>query len=436
MAINSDSGTWAVGNNWPWPRFFITDYYLLAVAVDGDNLSLYELVSDGTDYNATKIYTLGSRSSIDYIGLTWAERHYVITVFGYTAGTITINMYGRWPRATPGEDAIVPISSGYIPFGTAVCYHRGQLLVGGLKSNDLKWAELGSCAVAYGGIGNVTFDPEQDPTAGFVKMPWDKNGSGKVYHILSLDTDAIVYGDRGIERLIPFGNDVITGYGQKTLRLVGIAGFNCVAGDDKKHCFIDVDNNLCLLSDGLKVLGYKNYISNLTKASTIISYEPVDDYFYISDGVYCYVLTPNGLYQTHQCPTSVGYFNNTLVGFVRDTLDTNLRFTTTAMDFKTSSLKTVKSVECSIDYLTSINAPLYGKIMVKYKKQGDFLTLPQILMNDEGIFSPFVTGRTFKICFEGPYVPDGEFNLSSIKANVNFTDARTRRGLSDTTSRT
>lgn len=434
MAIVSTSGTWTVRNNWPWPRMFITDYYLLAIAVDETNLSLYELYGDGSNFNAVKIQTLGTLTDIDGISVTWAERHYIVSAFKFENGLPIINMWGRWARAIPGENAMVSISSDFIPSGTAVLYHKGQLFVGGLKTNNIKWQELGQCAVAYGGVGNVTFDPQVDPMAGFIKLPWDRGGKGKVYQLLSLGNDVIVYGDKGIEKLSPFSNEIIAGYGQESLQSLGIIGFNAAAGSNKLHCFIDNNYNLCLLSDQLKVLGYKNFMTKLNPELVMINYEPGDNYFYISDGTYCFILTPKGLYETHQCPTSIGYIEGILAGFVKEGTDRVIKLETTDLDFKSNGLKTVNSVECNLDYNTSINVDLWGQTFTKYSKQGEFVELPSVLLNDEGTFFPFATGRTFRFKLEGDYVPESLLNISSIKANVNFIDARTRRGFSDTTT--
>ena len=435
MAIISDSGTWAIGSNWPWPRFVITDYYLLGFAIDGTNLKLYELVSDGSDYNATELLTLGALSGIDQVSVAYAERHYVVSASGYNdSDELSVSMWGRWPRAVSGPDAMVEISSGYIPYGAAVCYYKGQLIVGGLKTSDVKWAELGRCAVAYGGIGNSIFDPEQDVSAGFDKMPWDRNGTGKVYQIKQLGDDVIVYGNNGIERMSPISNEIITGFGHRTIQLGGILAHECVAGDDKKQCFIDNDHNLCLLTDGIKVLGYKKFMQNLTAANIIMNYVPLTDYFYISDGTYCYVLTPAGLYQTHQCVTSVGFIGQNLLGFTKNGTDTKVRLTTTGAGFKTSGLKTINSLEYDVEYSTSTNEKLYGRAQVKYTPRDEYVPLPWVELNNEGVAYHHATGRLLKFSLEAEYKSDGEFSLNSAKANVNFSDARTRRGVSDTTN--
>ena len=245
MAIISSSGTWSVGSNWPWPRVLNTKYYLLAVAIARTKLNLYELYKSGDDYNAIKVTELGALSDITSVSVAEFERHYVISAFGYSSTDLWTNLIGRWARASVGEEATVKVEQSQIPHGTALCNFKGQLLIGGIKSDDLKWSELGPCAVVYGGIGNVEFDPLNDKTAGFVKMPWDRNHKGKVYHVMQLGDDVIVYGDKGIEKLTPFSTEVITGFGQKTLQLGGILGFNCAAGNEYQHCFINNKYELC-----------------------------------------------------------------------------------------------------------------------------------------------------------------------------------------------
>ena len=435
MAIVSSSGTWTVGSNWPWPRFFVTDYYNLAIAVDGTNLSLYELYASSGDFTAVRIQVLGALADIEGVALTCAERHYLVSAFKYSDDLPIINMWGRWPRAAAGESAMIAVPSDQIPLGTAIFYFKGQLLIGGLSTNSLNWAELGQCAVAWGGIGNYKFDPKEEPMAGFAKMPWDLNGKGKVYWIHQLnDNEVVVYGSSGIEKLTPFGNDVITGFGQSTIQVGGILSQGSVGGTKDYQCFIDNAYNLCTLTDSIKVLGYKNYMKKLTPERVIISYDQLERNFYITDGYYCYVLTMKGLYETHQCPTSVGRVDGALTGFIKHTSQAEVKLETTEIDLKSNGLKTVNSVEYNVDYETSVNAQLYGSASAWYTHKGEMITGRMSMLNNEGTFFPFITGRSFKFLLQGDYIPGSTFNLSSVKVNANFIDVRTRRGMSDTVS--
>ena len=241
MAITAASGTWSIGSGWPWPRVFITDYYVLAVVINSTVLSLYELNCASNAWTATKIVDLGVIANVDKISIAAFERYYIISASGYNASDeLSVNMYQRIPAAAPGTSAVSAITAPDFPLGMAVCNFKNQVIVGGLKTNSINWQHLGSCAIAYSGIGNTTFDPTQDPSSGFVKLPWDIKKQGKVYELRKLGDSVIVYGNGGVSRLVPFSNETIVGFGQDDIQEGGVLGYNTMAGGNKVHCFIAV----------------------------------------------------------------------------------------------------------------------------------------------------------------------------------------------------
>ena len=424
MSITASSGTWTIGDNWPWPRMFIISHYVLAVVIEESNLTLFELVNDSNQWTATKMQVLGTLSSIESVSIADFDQYYVITVFGYSGSILTTMMYARNPNAASGTSAMSTISSGTIPHGTAICSHLGQMIIGGLKSTDAKWSELGTCAVAYGGIMNMEFNPYIDPSAGFLKMPWDIENQGKIYSLLSLHNDVIVYGDRGIERLTPFNSNEITGYGQRTIWPYGILGFNCAAGTDDIHCFIDSNYDLCLLpkESDIKVLGYRPFMKTLVRDKIILSYEPKRRHFYISDGLLCYILTESGMYTTHQCVSGVGTYGSISCGFIKDNTDTKIRFVTTEFDLTYQNNKAIEEVEFGVNYNTEADHLLTGCIYTKYDYSSDFTKLPWIGLNNKGILNQKCAGRTFKIGLESNYESGAEFSFDSLYARVSFDD--------------
>lgn len=425
MAISATSGTWVIGVNWPWPRMFIIDNYILTFAIDGTNVALFELVNSSNTWTATKICDVGPSATISTISVASFGLYYIIAV----TGTNWERLIERQPMASPGITAVKDIPGDVAPCGTAICNYKNQIIIGGLRSNDHRWQNLGSCGVVYGGIGNKVFDSKEDASTGFIKMPWDHQRKGKIYSIIKLNDNIIVYGDRGIEELIPFASDVITGFGNKTIYESGILGYNCSCGTDKLHCFIDIDYNLCINNgERIEVLGYKDYMNNLTTSKIIISYEPKKKYFYISDGVYSYVLTKNGLYSTHQCVTSIGCYNNIICGFIKSNSDTYIRGVTTDIDLNVQGFKTVESCEIGVDYVTITDIDLYGRMSVKYAYKDDYTDLDWKLLNPNGIFYQKITGRKFKVGFRGVYDSTGTIKINKMKLAVQFPDNRNIRG--------
>jgi hypothetical protein len=407
---------------------FVTDYYVLAVAINSTVLSLYELNCASNTWTATKIVDLGTISGINKISIAPFERYYILSASGYNASDeLSVNMYQRIPSASAGTSAVSVIAAPSFPLGMAVCNYKNQIIVGGLKTNNIKWQHLGSCAVAYSGIGNTTFDPEEDPSSGFIKLPWDIKKQGKVYEIRRLGDSVIVYGNGGISRLVPFSNETIVGFGREDVQEGGVLGYNTMAGGDKIHCFINYDKEVCLLTDKLEVLGYKKYINTLTASKIIMSYEPGRGFFYISDGVYCYVLTPNGMFSTNQCVSSIGRYNNILCGFFKDNSDTYIRAVTSGYDLNFQGFKTIESVEAGIHYNTTTKIQLQGRISAQYDYQNDYKDLSWTLLNLQGGLSQRATGRRFKIGIRGVYDSTGTVEFNSLRAEIQFPDQRNRR---------
>ena len=446
MALVSTSGTWTIGDNWPWPRMFITDYYVLAAAINGTDLYLYELILEDGDWTPYPVANLGVLTEITNISIAPFKQYYVVAVHGYDSNDeIVTKMFERLPTASPAITATTEISSGTIPHGTAICNWKNQLIVGGLNSSDEKWLNLGSCAVAYGGIGNKIFDPETDPSSGFLKMPWDIENKGKIYQIHPIRNKIVVYGNGGIEMLLPFETEVITGFGQETIWSTGLLEKNCVGGSIIGHCFIDSNYDLCLLTDQVKVLGYRKYMRNLTAANVLISYEPKDQFFYISDGSLCYVLTKNGLYSTHQCVTSIGCYDGVVCGFVKSNDDEYLRLTTTEFDLGVQSLKSIEGVEVGVEFIaeeagafdftfdsTSFvfgleDAEVYLKYFVRYNYNTAMRELDWIRLNNLGIVTRRITGRSFKISVRASYAQSAGFNFSGMGLNIQYPDKRSIR---------
>jgi len=429
MSISAVSGTWEIGENWPWPQVFFTSNYVLAAAIDGDDLSLYELINESNTWTANKVARLGYLARITSVDIADFGPYYLVAVSGTYNSELWKKLLARYPSHSSSLGALETINSSTIPFGTSICNLRGQLIIGGLSSGDIKWQNLGECAVAWGGIGNIEFDPAVDPSAGFAKMPWDSYGKGKVYKVLPMKNNFWVYGDRGICSMVSFVNDKVTGYGFGVSLGIGVIGTNAVAGDDQVHCFVDTNYDLWLVNEeGPKNLGYRNFLKTLNNGTIIVSFDKTNTRFYISDGSYAFVLNSIGLYSTHQCVTSIGTFNNILCGFVKDNLDTKFRLVTSGFDLGYQSMKTIEAIEFGLDYKTATEIEPKAALSVKYDLKGSYKDLNYLLLNERGILTQKATGRNFKINLRGTYDASADFVLSSLTAKIKFTDKRNIRG--------
>ena len=425
MGISSVSGTWEIGENWPYPKLYFMDYYIMAVAVKGDNLAVYDMTNSGNVWTATEKIDLGVKSAIISVDIATTDKYTMIVVNKGATKTI----YQR----VPSTGAISSTAVTVIPGGNSCCNLNGQFFIGGTYSTGAPWSSLNACCVAWGDAGSNIFLPgnvlgTSDLIAGFRKMPWDENNNGKVYKVLPINNTVMVYGDKGIGAL---ENTIIAQFHAmkfKHLHKIGTLSTYSVNGNDKIHGFVDSNYDWNIVtSEGVKNLGYRNFLSKLT-GEVIVSYEESNNRFYISDGLKCYIFTSFGMYSSNQCLSSIGMYKKILTGFVKDNTDSKIRIETTSFDFSIQDMKTIESVETGIVYDTTSDELMYGKLATKYDYKGDFTTLDYIQLNPRGELTQKITGREFKVYFQGTYESGATFSLNNIKVKIKQSDKRNTRG--------
>jgi hypothetical protein len=300
-------------------------------------------------------------------------------------------------------------------------------------SSGAPWTGLTSCSVAWSDIGSNIMLPgntngTSDLTAGFAKMPWDENGNGNVYKVLSLNNAIMVYGDNGIALLKQTVIDKFPVMETNHLSNIGVAGNYSVAGNNKIHGFVDTNFDWNVITgEGIKNLGYRDYLSLLT-GLIVVSFDGANNRFYISNGTLGYVFTKDGMYSTHQCVSSIGKYKRILTGFVKDNTDTKIRLRSTPFDGGVQDLKTIESVETGVVYDTTADYTINGKLSTKYDYKGDVIVGSAVTLNDRGIFTSKLTGREFRVYLESDYEAGAKFRLNNIKAKLKFSDKRNSRG--------
>lgn len=424
MGISSISGTWEIGANWPYPKLFFTDSLIFAVTVKASSLALYEMTNVDDVWIATEKFDLGSASEIISVDIASFDKYAVIVV---NKGATKV-IYER--NITTG--AITSTAVTIMPGGNSCCNYKGQLIIGGLYSTGAPWSTMTTCSVAWGDIGSNIMIPgdgvTKDIVAGFMKMPWDENDTGKVYKVLTLADMVMVYADNGIGYIQQTIVGKYPAMKTKTLLKSGIISTYAVNGDENIHGFVDKNYDWNTVVDGkIQNLGYRNFMKTLT-GEIIVTYDASNERFYISDGLLCYVFVTDGMYTTHQCVSSIGRYKKILCGFILSNADTKIRLGTSATDFGIQDNKTVESVETGIVYDTSANEIVYGKLATRYDYKGDFITLDYTYLNERGIFTQKLTGREFKVFLQGEYEAGALFSLNSLRVKIKQSDKRNTRG--------
>lgn len=398
--------------SWPYPVIFA-----------GTNL-IFILTS-------TTLYTMNS---------SWTQTSQITTTAGYLWDFLDLGTYIIFTNGTKmiirepigGTYSAINSSSTMPRFSTG-CVFNGQLICGNIKTT---WHGCGTNSVIWSSIGTNDFTPGSDNVkgsaneAGFrTQMHWN----GEVYKVRQLGNAIVVYGDNGIGALFP-SNEY---FGYRELKNFGLASRNAVAGDKNKHLFVASDGTLFMVTykvsaygstyEEITEFGYSEFISTLTAAKIVVSYDPKNDEFYISDGVKCYLLTTNGLCQIFQLVTSVYRNSSALNGVAYATSDTEARLTTDRYDFQERGVKTVMGLEAGVYHPSGSGTYFgYGRIDYKFNKSSAFTTGNSILMNPSGVITQPTGGEEFKFgCKFTNYV---NVKLDYLKVDVKMTDRRFMRG--------
>ena len=262
--------------------------------------------------------------------------------------------------------------------GTAIAYasFSADLLLEGLKRNWVKWSN----------IGNLDFTIWKDNVAGERPLDW----KGWVYCVKKLKNRVIVYGENGVSLLTP--SDVH--FGLNTIYRIGLKSKNAIAGDDAVHFFIDNKDQLFSMGENLELLGYSEYLSDMT--DPVMSYDVENSLVYICDGTYGFVYSPKdkSLGSGPVNVTGLSSQGGTLYVVSPATIVTPVfKICTDIHDMGTRKNKTVFEVE----FGTDLSGPFQAAIDYRRDKADSFTTTPWYEVPESG--SVFITamGREFKI---------------------------------------
>ena len=300
-----------------------------------------------------------------------------------------------------------------VPLMKTVCNFRGQCIAGNFDS----WYDCGTNFVAWSDIGSLDFNPSQRNEAGYTIMPL----SGEVLRVMPLGDVVIVYCESGVAVLKPAQQY----FGMAELLPIGIPGKGAGGGSDHGHVFVDYNGELWKLDRGLKAqkLGYQEYMTTLDADQIMISYNAGENEYYISDGTLTFVLTPFGLCQSYQLPTSLAFVDGVLVGVSSNGTDIEGRIVTDVVDFGIRSFKTVSVLELGG------HSPNGFQACVDWRSSnsGSFLRSTWLVSNPTGFVTPIVTAHDFRLCAKSSNYVGME--LRYLTARVKNVDRRAMRGV-------
>ena len=429
------TGTWSIGDNWPWPQVFFLEYYTLIFAIkDGTtNLYLYEAYCDTSNvWQATEIQSLGAVANVKYVTVADFNMFYVATTYARSGNTITVD---AWEK-TVGADEVSALPSTNSPLYASITNFNGQAIAGGIVHGDdtsfgnmalntVAWSEIGKFDFRTGEVEVTPGGPKRfNRTSGYRHMPWGEQGKGLVYQVRKLGDGVMVYGDGGVALLEPKSEPAST-FSIAHSGGEGILQGAAMDGDDNLHFWIGAKNELWMCGTDYKPqkLGYKEFLEDLS-GIVKLSYCSGRKRLFISDGSSGYVLTEHGLYSTDQLCSSVDSYRGTLCGFFIDGEDPEIRLTTDTLDFGARGFKTLERLGFGGRYYNTDGDDLSARVQWKndYQDQNFSNDPGWKILNNRGLAYPVVSGHEFRVKLKGTTYVDSEFDLSYIKMLVKYVD--------------
>ena len=446
--------------SWPLPQLVkITDLYLTSSGLYFINYAagifIVSSVAAST-YALTTVYSGAGKSAYatPYVWNgtgTWINAippRFTVADFGYyqiwshpaltikRAINVDLTAY-EWTNIIIGLNG-----SGMPPSVRCVCNFRGQLIagmysmydetVGGTVDNFVAWSEIGSVTptVMFSSsqyyidrtidLGGLARDPHKG-TSGLYKT----GPTSPVYRVLPLGKAVVVYCKDKIFAMIPVAEPVPT-FAIVPIHNFGVAGTWLVDGDEYEHAYVDSSGRLWRINAELKpeLLDHREYINTLTIANIVVSKNVNYADYYISDGVKCYLLSPFGLTQWFQYPTSIVYedSNKRLIGPIAVGADVSASIATDVIDFGVRGMKTITALE-----LGSGGQNLTANIDYRYKMTESFTASRFKTVNPAGGVAPIVSGTEFRIRVKGTDYT--KFDLDYINVRLKYIDKRMIRGV-------
>ncbi len=401
------------------------------------------------DYALTTVFTKSSVAG-----------RFTVADFGYyqiwTNGVITIKR-----SLIDGSDSYewseIVIGSSTPPSARCVCNFRGQLVAGigrdlakiltedGISIITEDGSSItteGEELVIWSEIGSVTPAVMFDRSKGYIDRRID--AAGLATHPYKRTSGNYRVGPTStIHRVLPLGNGVMVYCADKifymkaasipepTFGIVPIEDFGipstfCAEGDDKEHLFIDTNKQVWKIGEDLKpkLLGYKEFITTMS-GTIVITRNPNSGDYYISNGTKTYLLSPFGLSEWFQHPTSLIWenANKRLIGPIAVSADVSAYVASDVYDFGVRALKTITVIE-----IGATGQIMTANIDYKYKVTDSAFTASRLkTASNFGVVTPLVSGTEFKVRVKGADYT--KFDLNYLIVRYKYVDKRMIRGV-------
>lgn len=341
----------------------------------------------------------------------------------------------------------------------AVCYLNGQVItVGASSSGDetpsqsriIRWSEIGQ----FDFLGQSATSIRNE--AGFAYAA--DSDKEILLNVLPLGNMAIVYGSLGCYIMRPVSKPAVTfGINRMADIPAGIPCTLAVAGSKQKHLMLGRDGNLMLITVkagvlggetyDVKYLGYSEFFKEMVDRCDAVAgdqlisivYNPIEDEFYISDGITSYKFDEDGLTEMGVAVSSLLNIKNAplidsalvtslgsaSVGFASALQNKDdILYTSDTLTFDVPGIKTIESIV--VDGSFSFDALVEVMVMWRNSKKDEFAETDWVPVSPEGFCAPLVSGLEFRLCLRAALSEDTEINKMHV--TVKTSDRRFIRG--------
>jgi hypothetical protein len=304
-----------------------------------------------------------------------------------------------------------------------------------MGKNFVWWSSIGGGDVKFlfdadscinGPLGTEGFGPErpyiyeilQRNEMGFMPVSFP----GTIFNIKPFGNSVIVYGQRGISRLVPMSAPA-PGFGLQHISNIGLASRSAVGSNGSEQVFVDSSGCLWSLSaeGSLKRFGYREYFQPMLGSEIVVTYNPVEEEFYICNATRGFVLNKSGLARMHHSVSSLIDIAGLPTGTTTAVASDSFQFLSDKIDMGSAGIKTISFIEIGGTGLDDFSALIY-----MYKDGVKYQTQWRGLKNGVGFFG--VSGDQFQIAVQGKILSETKVDYLNIKWKR--TDKRFIRGLS------
>lgn len=397
--------------SWPFPKF-----------VQGEGYN-FLIIRDSTVNHEDSIYsvsddmaTVVSVFSVD--ALTFGIGT-LMEVADFGEYAILVNGVATvfWNVAASGWNA--QLATATIPLMRTICNFKGQA-VGGAPTTT--WYGCDETFYIWSKIGSIDFTPEGDNEAGYRRCPY----GGTVYHTRRMGGRVVGYSSKGVTFMTPVSEPAPT-FGFEEMKKVGLVNRGAVDGSFDRQVYVGEDLIVReVTKEGVKDLGFKTQMDLLaaTGEDIIVSYDKSNKDFFISNGEQTFLLSPKGMSELPQHPSTVWRVDPDNVYMLPDTVDDYYpTITTEAIDFGYSGDKTISTVETDAVLMEDPEAAVvYGDNATA------FTSTDYVPINHQGVATIPASANMFRFSVRFSDIFD-TFRISYIKARYKMTDLRSIRGV-------